>query len=171
MAMPANLPQDPPMVVESVGRPPLAPTPAARAVGSLMAATPCTARDAKRILAAAADLAQMSVHDLVVVVAAGAEGTPPPVHIERALRRAVEAARTSAVPAALSVGLAPNRERTEEVLTRLRGCQARLAAAPGDPAAVRAMDDAAYTLCVLMGRPTTHDAVLAAERHLGPRAL
>ncbi|MFJ8660263.1 DUF5133 domain-containing protein [Streptomyces sp. NPDC093795] len=171
MAMPANLPQDPPMVVEPVDRPPLAPTPAARAVGVLMAATPCTARDAKRILAAAADLAQMSVHDLAVVVAAGAEGTPPPVRIERALRRAVEAARTSAVQAALSVGLAPNRERTEEVLTRLRGCQARLAAAPGDPAAVRAMDDAAYTLCVLMGRPTTHDAVLAAERHLGPRAL
>ncbi|MEU9294114.1 DUF5133 domain-containing protein [Streptomyces sp. NPDC048266] len=159
------------MTVEPVGQPPLAPTTAARAVGVLMAATPCTARDAKRILAAAADLAQINVHDLGVVVVAGTEGTPPPGRIERALRRAVEAARSSAAPADPSVGLTPNRERTEEVLTRLRGCRARLAAAPGDPAAARAMDDAAYTLCVLMGRPTTYEAVLAAERHLGPRAL
>ncbi|MEU2117404.1 DUF5133 domain-containing protein [Streptomyces sp. NPDC016459] len=171
MAMPANLPQDPPMTVEPVLQPSTTPTAAARAVGVLMAATPCTTRDAKRILAAAADLARINVHDLAVAVVAGTEGTPLPARIERALRRAVEAARTSKASAPASVGLAPNRQRTEEVLTRLRGCRARLAAEPGDPAAARAMDDAAYTLCVLMGRPTTHDAVLAAERHLGPRAL
>ncbi|MFZ3467795.1 DUF5133 domain-containing protein [Streptomyces sp. 4.24] len=32
------------------------------------------------------------------------------------------------------------------------------------------MDDAAYTLCVLMGRPTAHDAVLAAEELLASPA-
>ncbi|MFD3536748.1 DUF5133 domain-containing protein [Streptomyces sp. NPDC058664] len=171
MPLPANMPQEPPPAVEPAGRPLLASATTARATGMLMAAAPCSAGEARRILAAAADLAGVTVHDLAAAVAVAPGGTPTPVHVERALRRAVEAARTSAAPTAPPVGLAPSRERTEEVLTRLRGCQARLAAAPEDPAAVRAMDDVAYTMCVLMGRPTTYDAVLAAERHLAAPVL
>lgn len=98
----------------------------------LMAATPCGARDAHRIPAAAASLVRM----------------PP-----------------DAVAGPL-VGILPARTRVEEALTRLRGCRGRLAVAPEDPAALRAMDDAAYALCVLMGRPTVHEDVLAAEAHL-----
>ncbi|MFD3698390.1 DUF5133 domain-containing protein [Streptomyces sp. NPDC058646] len=131
-----------------------------------MAATPCSARDAERILAAAAALAGVTTGELEAAMTAAAGGTPLPAPIERALRHAVEAARTPAPPTLRRIGLTPSRARTEEVLTRLRACRARLAAAPADPDALRDMDDASYTLCVLMGRPSTHEAVLAAEAHL-----
>ncbi|MFI5761753.1 DUF5133 domain-containing protein [Streptomyces sp. NPDC051563] len=138
-----------------------------RALGMLMATTPCSARDALRILATAADLAGVRGADLAAALTATAGGTALPTRYERALRHAVEAARTRAPAAGTRpAGLAPNPARTEEVLTRLRGCQARLAASPQDPAALRAMDDTAYTLCVLMGRPTAHEAVSAAEEQL-----
>ncbi|MEV7723637.1 DUF5133 domain-containing protein [Streptomyces sp. NPDC101733] len=134
-----------------------------------MASTPCTARDARLILAAAADLARVTDVDVAVAMATAPGGVPAPRRVARALRRAVEAARTPSAPAAPTaprIGLLPSRARTEEVLSRLRACRARLANAPDDADALRAMDDAAYTLCVLMGRPRTHEAVLAAERHL-----
>ncbi|MFJ7265413.1 DUF5133 domain-containing protein [Streptomyces sp. NPDC099050] len=137
------------------------------AVGMLMATTPCSARDALRILATAADLADVAVRDLAAAMTATSCGTALPARLERALRRAVEAARTRG-PAGgpRGAGLAPNPARTEEVLTRLRGCQARLAASPHDPGALRAMDDTAYTLCVLMGRATALEAIAAAEAQL-----
>lgn len=150
------------------GHPAARPVPAPTggwAVGMLMATTPCSARDALRILATAADLADVSVADLAAAMAATACGTALPTRLDRALRRAVEAAR-GPVDGPRRAGLAPNPARTEEVLTRLRGCQARLAASPQDPAALRAMDDTAYTLCVLMGRPTAHEAISAAEEQL-----
>lgn len=141
----------------------------ARALGLLMASTPCTARQARLILATAADLAQVSVHELAAAMATAPGDGPAPApaqgRVVRALHRAVEAARTPSTPTA-DTGPPPSRTRTEEVLSRLRGCQARLTNAPHDPGAVRAMDDAAHTLCVLMGRPSAHEAVLAAERHL-----
>ncbi|CAM5318834.1 hypothetical protein SAVIM338S_00726 [Streptomyces avidinii] len=147
------------------GRPLLARPTTASAVGMLMAATPCSVRDAEQILAVAADLADVNVLDLAAAMAAGPGSGSLPVRLERALRQAVGAARAprraGAPPA--GTGIQPNRERAEEVLSRLRGCQARLLATPADPGALRAMDDAAYTLCVLMGRPTAHGAVAAAE--------
>lgn len=157
-----------PAAARTQGQPAPAPVPAGnRAVGMLMATTPCSARDALRILATAADLADVAVEDLAAAMTATACGTALPARLERALRRSVEAARTRG-PAGgpRTAGLAPNPARTEEVLTRLRGCQARLAAAPHDPAALRAMDDTAYTLCVLMGRPTALEAITAAEELL-----
>ncbi|MFD3872715.1 DUF5133 domain-containing protein [Streptomyces sp. NPDC058623] len=139
----------------------------ARALGLLMASTPCTARHARLILATAADLAQVTVAELAGAMArAPGEGpASAPGRVVRALHRAVEAARTPAAPTPGATP-PPSRTRTEEVLSRLRGCQARLTNTPHDPGAVRAMDDAAHTLCVLMGRPSAHEAVLAAERHL-----
>ncbi|MFH8892285.1 DUF5133 domain-containing protein [Streptomyces sp. NPDC017949] len=135
-----------------------------------MASTPCTARHARLILATAADLAQVSVTDLAAAMAATpADGpAPAPGRVVRALHRAVEAARSPSTSP--NSGPPPSRTRTEEVLSRLRGCQARLTNTPLDPGAVRAMDDAAHTLCVLMGRPSAHQAVLAAERHLAGTA-
>ncbi|GGY89673.1 hypothetical protein GCM10010343_13680 [Streptomyces avidinii] len=137
-----------------------------RAAGMLMAMTPCTARDAHRILSAAAGLARTSPYELAAAMAAGTRGTPVPVHLERAVRRAVEAARAPVPAAKLPTALVPSRVRTEEVLTHLRACQSRLSAAPDDPDALRAMDDAAYTLCVLMGRRSVPEAVLVALNYL-----
>lgn len=70
------------------------------AVGMLMATTPCSARDALRILATAADLADVSVEDLASAMTATSCGAALPARLERALRRAVEAARTRGTPAA-----------------------------------------------------------------------
>lgn len=152
------------------GRPLLARPTTASAVGMLMATTPCSVRDAEQILAAAADLADVNVLDLAAAMTAGPGVGPVPVRLERALRQAVRAARTPTRTGTPPTGIQPNRERAEEVLSRLRGCQARLLATPADPGALRAMDDAAYTLCVLMGRPTAHGAVLAAEALLAEPA-
>ncbi|TXS44409.1 DUF5133 domain-containing protein [Streptomyces sp. or43] len=64
----------------------------------------------------------------------------------------------------------PSRARTAEVLAEFRGRQSRLTDAPSDMRARQALDDAAYTLCVLLGRTGVHDAVLAAEEHLASGA-
>lgn len=143
------------------------------AVGMIMAMTPCSRRDAKRILAGAAESAHISPAVLAAAMVAGSQGVPVPAHVERALRRAVEAARTpSPRPADLvrGVALVPSRSRTEQVLSEFRRCQTVLAAAPSDRSARQALDDAAYTLCVLLGRTTVHDAVDAAEQHLAASA-
>ncbi|MGW7064751.1 DUF5133 domain-containing protein [Streptomyces sp. NPDC054904] len=132
--------------------------------------TPCSAREAHQILAAAADLARTIPDAVATALVDGARGIRVPVHLERAVRRTIEAARTPEPAGERSRGLMPARARTEEALARLRGCQGRLAATPEDPEALRAMDDASYTLCVLMGRPTVHDAILAALEHLAPSA-
>ncbi|MGW6395084.1 DUF5133 domain-containing protein [Streptomyces sp. NPDC055103] len=60
----------------------------------------------------------------------------------------------------------PKRGSTANALRQFQECQGRLRQAPGDVAAHRAMDDIAYTLCVLMARRTLHEAVTAAEQHL-----
>ncbi|MFF9978446.1 DUF5133 domain-containing protein [Streptomyces erythrochromogenes] len=141
------------------------------ATGMVMALAPCGTREARLVLAAAAELARVPVADFAAAVAAGARGEPVPARWERALRRAVEALRSPrpGQESGRGVGLLPSRARTEDVLARFRAARERLAGAPGDGAARGAMDDVAYTLCVLMGRSTVHEAVLAAERHLaGP---
>lgn len=162
-------PTPPTRLAPSVARtpPPAAVATGGWAVGMLMATTPCSARDAQRILATAADLADVAPQDLAAALTATSYGTELPARLERAVRRAVETARTRGRAAGpRGAVMAPNPARTEEVLTRLRGCQARLAASPQDPAAIRAMDDTAYTLCVLMGRPSAHEAISAAEEQL-----
>ncbi len=146
------------------------------ATGMVMALTPCGTREARLVLAAAAELAQVPVADFAAAVVAGAHGEPVPARWDRALRRAVGALlgpRPGLGPeggrGVRGVGLLPSRARTGEVLARFRASRERLAAAPGDGAARSAMDDDAYTLCVLMGRSTLHEAVMAAELHLaGP---
>ncbi|WP_330294393.1 DUF5133 domain-containing protein [Streptomyces sp. NBC_00503] len=136
-----------------------------------MARTPCSERDAQRILATAAGHAAVSAEDLAAAMVSAARGTSLPARVERALHHAVEAARTPApTHGPRRAGLTPSPSRTEDALTRLRGCQARLAAAPQDPAALQAMDDSVYTLSVLMGRTTAHEAVAAAEEHLAAAA-
>ncbi|MFZ3467794.1 hypothetical protein ACODT3_38420 [Streptomyces sp. 4.24] len=109
----------------SPGRPLLARPTAASAVGMLMATTPCSVRDAEKILAAAADLADVNVLDVAAAMAAGPGGTPLPALLERALRHAVTAARTPSRAAEARTGVLPSRTRAEEVLSRLRGWRPR----------------------------------------------
>ncbi|MFC9247707.1 DUF5133 domain-containing protein [Streptomyces sp. NPDC057136] len=130
--------------------------------------TPCSRRDAKRVLAMAAETAHLTPAAMAAAMVAGSRGVPIPAHVERALRGAMETARTPAPPpeAVRGVALLPSRPRTEQVLSEFRKRQALLAASPSDRSARQALDDAAYTLCVLLGRTTVHDAVDAAEQHL-----
>ncbi|MEU8677953.1 DUF5133 domain-containing protein [Streptomyces sp. NPDC048560] len=130
--------------------------------------TPCSRRDAKRILAGAAEAAHVTPAAMAATMVAGSRGVPVPAHVERALRKAMETARTPAPPPVTlrGVALMPSRSRTEQVLSEFRKRQALLAAAPSDRSARQGLDDAAYTLCVLLGRTTVHDAVDAAEQRL-----
>ncbi|MEU9092790.1 DUF5133 domain-containing protein [Streptomyces sp. NPDC048428] len=151
--------------VVSAAQPPIDEPRAAWAVGTVMAVTPCSARDARRVLGAAAKTAGITSAEVAAAMAADARGVAMPAHVERALHRAVAMARTVS-HRAVCVGLMPSRARTAEVLAEFRHCQSRLTAAPSDMRARQALDDAAYTLCVLLGRTGVHEAVLAAEQHL-----
>ncbi len=153
----------------SVAQPPIDEPRAAWAVGTVMAVTPCSARDARRVLGAAAKAAGITSAEVAAAMAAHSRGVAMPARVERALFRAVATAR-SVSPREACVGLMPSRARTAEVLAEFRGCQSRLTAAPSDMRARQALDDAAYTLCVLLGRTSVHDAVLAAEQHLTTQA-
>lgn len=156
-----------PETAVAAAQPPLDEPRAAWAVGMVMAVTPCSARDARRVLDAAAKAAGIAPAEVAAAMAAGARGVAMPARVERALHRAVAAAR-AVQPVGACVGLMPSRSRTEKVLAEFRDCQARLTAAPSDLRARQALDDAAYTLCVLLGRTGVHDAVLAAEQRLAP---
>ncbi|WP_187284976.1 DUF5133 domain-containing protein [Streptomyces sp. OR43] len=142
---------------------------AAWAVGTIMAAIPCSARDAGRVLGAAAQAAGVTSAEVAAAMAADSRGVAMPARVERALHRAVAEAR-ALPPRAAYIGLMPSRARTAEVLAEFRGRQSRLTDAPSDMRARQALDDAAYTLCVLLGRTGVHDAVLAAEEHLASGA-
>ncbi|MGW0400641.1 DUF5133 domain-containing protein [Streptomyces sp. NPDC003002] len=137
------------------------------ALGMLMALTPCTAPAAAEILESAARTAGVTPREVASALSEQARGGPLPRRVERALRLAVEAARAPA--AGPSCGLLPELGRAAEVLDRFRACLARVQAAPADTAARRALDDAAYTLCVLMGRRTAHQALRAAEEYVMSR--
>ncbi|MFF4260907.1 DUF5133 domain-containing protein [Streptomyces virginiae] len=137
----------------------------ARALGMLMALTPCTAPAARGILDVAASAAGTTALEVAAALAESPRGGPLPRRVERALRMAVKAARTPAGEP--PSGLLPSRSRAQEVLACFRACQDRVQAAPGDMDARRALDDAAYTLCVLMGRRNPYQAVGAAEAYLG----
>lgn len=167
--MPRNLESDGtgslPEAAVSAAQPPIDEPRAAWAVGTVMAVTPCSARDARWVLGVAAKAAGVTPAEVAAAMAAGSRGTAMPAVVERALHRAVATARTVS-PRSACIGLMPSRARTEEVLAEFRACQSRLTAAPSDMRARQALDDAAYTLCVLLGRTGVHDAVLAAEQHL-----
>lgn len=141
----------------------------ARAIGMIMAITPCSARDARLVLASAAAAAHVSEAELAAAMGAATQGVATPVHVERALRHAVDCARSPQSPSpavTAPVVMRASRAGTEEVLVRFRACQARLAAEPGSEEARREMDDVTYTLCVLMGRSRAHEAVRVAMDRL-----
>ncbi|MEU9373054.1 DUF5133 domain-containing protein [Streptomyces sp. NPDC048255] len=133
-------------------------------LGRLMALTPCTAPAARQILAATASTAGTTERQVTAALVGYSRGAPLPRRIERALQLAIRVARTPATEQ--TCGLLPSLTRASDALDRFRTSLARLHAAPADPEARRSLDDAAYTLCVLMGRRTAHEAMRAAEEYV-----
>ncbi|MFD9219054.1 DUF5133 domain-containing protein [Streptomyces sp. NPDC060064] len=52
------------------------------------------------------------------------------------------------------------------LMARYRAQERRVLVAPHDPRARSRFEDTVYTLCVLMGRRTAAEAVIAAERYI-----
>ncbi|MET9604106.1 DUF5133 domain-containing protein [Streptomyces sp. NPDC006512] len=131
------------------------------AVGMLMATVPGPAHVAERVLSTAAAQARLTVAEFARGMAAGSRGTLVAAHIDGALHRAVRAAQQpGSEPPRSGPYLMPTRADAAHALGRFYDARARLVAAPTDDAARRTMEDAVYTLCVLMAQPSAH----AAER-------
>ncbi|MEW1658067.1 MULTISPECIES: DUF5133 domain-containing protein [unclassified Streptomyces] len=62
--------------------------------------------------------------------------------------------------------LLPDKSVLASLLRRYRVWERVVLADPHDPAARSQLEDLAYTLCVLMGRRTVHEAIVEAERYL-----
>ncbi|MDX3539955.1 DUF5133 domain-containing protein [Streptomyces sp. MB09-01] len=139
------------------------------AVGTLMATTPAPAREAEAILSAAAARAGLPEAALAAAMRQASRGVPVPARAERALRQAVQAARTATTTAPPPSGpyLVPLRADAEKALGRYFEDCLRLQAAPADADARRAFEDSLFTLCVLMGRPSAaaalHEAIQYTE--------
>ncbi|WP_329448268.1 DUF5133 domain-containing protein (plasmid) [Streptomyces sp. NBC_01426] len=149
--------------LQGPGTPPAAPLsePARSwAVGMLMATLPGPAHLAEQVLSAAATRAGLAESEVARAMVAGSRGTPLPADIEQALDHAVQAGRRPGTGSRRAGSfLLPTREDAERALGRFFDARVRLCAAPDDPEARRAVDDAVYTLCVLMAQPSPHAAV------------
>ncbi|MFF4850793.1 DUF5133 domain-containing protein [Streptomyces sp. NPDC001194] len=145
---------------------------AEQAVTVLMAVVPCGADTARQILADTARAAGAQLHETagaVLVLGRGGKPAPP---LGRALADALDEARSAAEPAPLPyTRLLPDPRTIGELLKRHRGLRRRALAAPEDPAVRDELDDATYTLCILMGRRNAHTALRSAELLLGAEWL
>ncbi|WP_314254535.1 DUF5133 domain-containing protein [Streptomyces kutzneri] len=139
----------------------------AAAVGTLMATTPATAREAERILSAAAAEAGLPETVLSAATIDSARGTPVPARAEQALLHAVRTARTPHPAPSSTSGpyLLPLREDTEKALGRFFETRLRLTAAPADPEVRRTFEDSLFTLCILMGQPCAAEALHEAVQY------
>ncbi|GHJ37822.1 DUF5133 domain-containing protein [Streptomyces sp. TS71-3] len=63
--------------------------------------------------------------------------------------------------------LLPDKPKVIRILHRYRLWERRLWDMPTDAVVRRRFEDAGYTLCILMGRRTAREAVLAAEHYVG----
>ncbi|GGY90095.1 DUF5133 domain-containing protein [Streptomyces avidinii] len=130
------------------------------AVGMLMATVPTSAHLAQEALRAAAAHADLPVAAMAEAMVAGSRGVPVPAEVQKALDDAVRAAQRRAAQSRRSGPfLMPTRTDAERALGKFFDARIRLRAAPDDPDARRAVDDAIYTLCVLMGQPSPNAAV------------
>ncbi|WP_121017019.1 DUF5133 domain-containing protein [Streptomyces sp. 3211.6] len=94
---------------------------------------------------------------------------PLPGRLEEAVRSAVEQARCSPDHRTEAPGrLRPQPHAVREQLARFRALRRRLLAAPDDSRLQTGLQDAAYTLCVLIGRTTAYSAPQEAELRRHP---
>ncbi|MFF3212931.1 DUF5133 domain-containing protein [Streptomyces sp. NPDC002886] len=134
----------------------------ARAAGVLMALVPCTAAKARRILAEVAMDSGTAAGEAAEAVLAAQAGEPLSPAVEDALRHVLARARTLPGPPAGSWS-PPEPEVLRRHVNRLRAVRRRVLADPGDASVRSELEEAAYTLCVVMGRRSAHGALLAAE--------
>ncbi|MCJ0869741.1 DUF5133 domain-containing protein [Streptomyces sp. AP-93] len=136
---------------------------AARAVGVLMALVPCTAAKARRILAEVVMVTGTEVREAAEAVLAVRTGEPVAPAVESVLRHVLAQARTLPDPPAGSWS-PPEPDLLRRHVNHLRAARRRALAAPGDASVRSELEEAAYTLCVLMGQRSAHGALLAAEQ-------
>lgn len=144
-----------------------------RALGVLMALVPCDSRTARRILTDAATTLDVTVEEIAGAAAALLRGDTPPqpptAVVESAVRVAID--RSLTVAGTTSSPLLPNPRVLREHLARFRDLRRHTFSAPDDPALRACYDDAAYTLCVLLGRRHLHQALTAAEQLIAAHRL
>lgn len=144
-----------------------------RATGVVMSLVPCTAETARRIILGAAQAAGVT---LEVMASTGAAmqtvvGEVDPA-LEQSLRTVIGYAQVPPTPLpAGTAALLPSPFVLRGHLSHLRAVRRRTLTAPDDPAQRAALDDAVYTLCVLMGQRSAHGALLAAEQLAAVRLL
>lgn len=136
-----------------------------RATGVVMALVPCTGETAHRVLVNAARAAGVPPHVMaqsLLETRGHHEGADPA--LAQALRTAIDHARTAPTPLPVpAAGLLPAPFVLRQHLNHLRAARRRFLAAPDDPTLRADLEDATYTLCVLMGQRSAHAAILAAE--------
>ncbi|WP_324605312.1 DUF5133 domain-containing protein [Streptomyces sp. NRRL F-2664] len=144
-----------------------------RATGMVMALVPCTAERARRLLADAARAAGVTLPRMArTVIATRACPADVDPDCERALRAEIGHARSPQPPSPPAPGtVLPAPDVLRRHLDHLRAVRRRTLAAPDDPALRAALEDAAYTLCVLMGQRHAHGALLAAEERVAAHRL
>ncbi|MDJ0385607.1 DUF5133 domain-containing protein [Streptomyces sp. G-G2] len=137
----------------------------ARAVGVVMSLVPCGTETARHVLARTARATEGDAHRAAEAVLALIRGRDPHDPVQQALRTAIVAARTMPGP-----GPGPGAQRIRPGLDVLRAHLARFRelrrlalTTPSDPAVQARLDDAAYTLCVLVGNRTPHAALRTAR--------
>ncbi|MGW7327701.1 DUF5133 domain-containing protein [Streptomyces sp. NPDC054840] len=142
----------------------------AGASGVLMALVPCTASRARRILAEVAVAAGIGLHETAEAVLAARIGDPVPAAFEDALRRCLARARTlpDVPPGSWSP---PHPDDLRRHVNHLRAARRRALAAPDDAGMRGQLEEAAYALCVVMGQPSAHGALLAAEEMIAVNRL
>ncbi|MEU6890283.1 DUF5133 domain-containing protein [Streptomyces sp. NPDC046557] len=133
-----------------------------RATGVLMALVPCSADTARRLLIAAAEEAGATVEESCEAAVALLSGRDEPTEVRQALRTAMRRAR-SGPEHGPGARLLPGPEALREHVARYRSLRREVLGAPEDLTLQSRLDDATYTLCVMMGRRTPHDALRAAE--------
>ncbi|KPI18064.1 hypothetical protein OV450_7942 [Actinobacteria bacterium OV450] len=145
---------------------------AEQAVTVLMAVVPCGADAARRILAAAARGADAGPRETAEAVLALADGGTPRGPLRRALAEAMDEARSAGAPVTQPyTRLLPDPQAIGTLLKRHRGLRRRALDAPHDLAVRSELDDATYTLCILMGQRNAYTALRSAELLLGTERL
>ncbi|WP_328965467.1 DUF5133 domain-containing protein [Streptomyces virginiae] len=141
-----------------------------RATVILMALVPCTAATSRRIVADAARSAGAGPDEVAAAVLAMRVGEPVAPAVDEALRRVLADARTLPTPATSS-WLPPRPDVLRRHVNHLRAARRRAVAAPDDTGVRGELEDAAYTLCILMEQRSAHAALLAAEELIAVNRL
>ncbi|MFD7834188.1 DUF5133 domain-containing protein [Streptomyces sp. NPDC059761] len=145
---------------------------AEQAATVLMAVVPCGADTARQILADTAWAAGAGLRETAEAVLLLGAGGKPPAPFGRALADAMDEARSTTEPVTRPyTRLLPDPQTIGELLKRHRALRRRALAAPHDPAVRDELDDATYTLCILMGQRNAYTALRSAELLLGAEWL